>query len=332
MNRLHSRISLSFLSSALALGAIAATAPIQSTNASLATLAERSGFLKNGRYEEVIELCARFEQRYPDAVRCEEFGATPERRPMKLLVATRTGALTPEQARASAIPATLIQGGIHAGEIDGKDAGYLALRQLLDGEAAPGTFEKQVLLFVPVLNIDGHERFGTWNRPNQRGPQEMGWRTTVRNDNLNRDHIKADTPEMQAMLGVIKLWDPLVHVDLHVTDGAKFEHDVSIQVEPAHVGDEELRKVGSSLRDGTVVRLARQGSLPVPFFPSFVEADNPASGFEIAVRPPRYSHFYFHLRNRVAMLVETHFWKDYATRTRVTRNAIIDALEQVARP
>src|SRR3546814_16627527 len=68
--------------------------------------------------------------------------------------------LTPEQARARDLPVLLVQGGIHAGESDGKDAGFLALRQALDGEAAPGALDRPVLLFVPVFNVDGHERFG----------------------------------------------------------------------------------------------------------------------------------------------------------------------------
>ena len=126
----------------------------------------------------------------------------------------------------------LVQGGIHAGEIDGKDAGFLALRELLDGSAAPGALGRVTVVFVPVFNVDGHERFGRWNRPNQRGPEEMGWRTTAQNLNLNRDYAKAEAPEMQAMLGLLDAWDPILYVDLHVTDGAQFQHDVSIQVEP----------------------------------------------------------------------------------------------------
>src|SRR5690606_23344091 len=136
------------------------------------------------------------------------------------------------------LPVLLVQGGIHAGEIDGKDAGFLALRQVLEGEAAPGALEELVWIFVPVFNVDGHERFGAWNRPNQRGPREMGWRTTARNHNLNRDYTKADSPEMQAMLRLVGEWDPILYVDLHATDGARFEHDVAIQVEPLHSGDE----------------------------------------------------------------------------------------------
>ena len=132
--------------------------------------------------------------------------------------------------------------------------------ELLDGEVGKGALERQVLLFVPVFNVDGHERFGAWNRPNQRGPEEMGWRVTAQNYNLNRDYVKADAPEMQAMLRLVGEWDPIASIDLHVTDGAKFEHDVSIQVEPVHAGDAELRTAGRGLRDARDRAPRRTGS------------------------------------------------------------------------
>ncbi|MCM2336714.1 MAG: hypothetical protein NDI66_08025 [Pseudomonas sp.] len=310
------------------LSALPATA--RAADAPLTTEAERSGFVRTGRYEEVIALCDAFAARYPDAVRCETFGTTPEGRPMKLLVATRTGAFTPEAARARGLPVTLMQGGIHAGEIDGKDAGFLALREVLDGTAARGALDRQVWLFVPVFNVDGHERFGAWNRPNQRGPEQMGWRTTAQNYNLNRDYAKADSAEMQAMLGVLNAWDPLAYIDLHVTNGAKFEHDISIQVEPLHGFDEGLRAAGKTLRDGTIAALARQGALPLPFYPSFVRSDDPTSGFEDGVAPPRFSQSYVATRNRLGMLVETHSWRPYPHRVRSTRNTVVAVLELVA--
>jgi hypothetical protein len=300
------------------------------SQAPLATHAERSGFIETGRYDEVVALCAAFAGRYPDAVRCERFGTSPEGRPMLALVATRTGAFTPGTARASGIPVVLVQGGIHAGEIDGKDAGLLALRQVLEGEAAPRALQAQVLVFVPVFSVDGHERFGAWNRPNQRGPREMGWRTTAQNLNLNRDYMKADAPEMRAMLALIGRWDPIAYIDLHATNGAQFEHDISIQVQPFADGDPELRKAGLALRDGTIERLAARGSLPLSFYPSFVEHDNPDSGFRDGIAPPRFSHAYAALRNRLGMLVETHSWKPYPRRVRATRDAVVAVLEQVA--
>jgi len=296
----------------------------------LSTVSERSGFERTGRYDEVATLAAAFQARYPDRVVARSFGTTPEGRPMQMLVVTATGAFDPAQARQRGLPVVLIQGGIHAGEIDGKDAGFLALRQILEGQAAAGVLDKVVWLFVPVFNVDGHERFGAWNRPNQRGPVEMGWRTTAQNYNLNRDYAKVDTPEMRAMLRLVQDWDPLAMVDLHATDGAQFEHGVSFQVEPLHAGDAALRKVGRQWRDAVIADAQRAGELPLGFYPSFVVNDDPASGFEDGVAPPRFSHGYFLLRNRLGMLVETHSWKPYPERVRITRNAIVSVLEQMA--
>ncbi|CUI06679.1 M14 family metallopeptidase [Massilia antarctica] len=315
--------------SALLLALLSAI-PMSHAAPDLSTVAERSQFQKTGRYDEVIALCSAFQKAYPKQVRCIEFGRTPEGRPMQALVVTRTGAMTAQAAAARAIPVVLVQGGIHAGEIDGKDAGFLALREVLDNRAAPGALDKQVLLFVPVFNVDGHERFKQWNRPNQRGPVEMGWRTTGQNFNLNRDYAKADSIEMQAMLALVNAWDPLVYVDLHVTDGAKFEHDISIQVEPVHSADAEFRKAGLALRSGVLADITKLGSMPLPFYMSFAEDDNPASGFADGVSDPRFSTGYFALRNRIGMLVETHSWKDYPTRVRITRNSVVSVLDQVA--
>ncbi|GAB3332486.1 M14 family metallopeptidase [Marilutibacter aestuarii] len=321
------------LCTALVLACTTLAPPVSAATADdgLRTVAERSGFVRTGRYEEVIALCDAFAARYPDAVRCETFGTTPEGRPMKLLVASRVGAFTPAQAREQGLPVTLVQGGIHAGEIDGKDAGFLALREMLDGEIEGDPLAAQVLLFVPVFNVDGHERFKAWNRPNQRGPEEMGWRTTAQNYNLNRDYAKADAPEMQAMLALYNAWDPLAYLDLHVTDGAKFEHDISIQVEPLNAGDAGMRKVGLAFRDGVLAALERAGSMPLPFYPSFIEYDNPASGFRDGVAPPRFSHGYPWLRNRIGMLVETHSWKTYPERVKATHDTILASLSLVAR-
>ncbi len=311
--------------------ALLTAVPLSHAAPDLRTVAERSGFEATGRYDEVVKLCAAFQKAYPKAVRCFEFGRTPEGRPMLALAVSKTGALTAAQARKKNVPVLLVQGGIHAGEIDGKDAGFLALRDALEGKAGAGTLDKQVLLFVPVFNVDGHERFGKWNRPNQRGPVEMGWRVTAQNYNLNRDYVKADAPEMQAMLALVNDWDPLAYIDLHVTNGAKFQPDVSIQVEPVHGGDEALKVAGTALRDNVMADLRKQGSDPKHFYISFAKTDEPQSGFVDEMSTARFSTGYFQLRNRFAMLVETHAWKDYPTRVKITYNTIVSLLDQVAR-
>jgi hypothetical protein len=158
----------------------------------------------------------------------------------------------------------------------------------------------------------------------------MGWRTTAQNYNLNRDYVKADSPEMQAMLKLLNSWDPLAYIDLHVTDGAKFEHDVSIQIEPVHAGDADLQKAGQLFQKNVIADLQKQGSLPVPFYMSFNVDDDPMSGFTDKVPSPRFSTSYNMLRNRFGMLVEAHSWKDYAARVRLTHNAVISVVSQIA--
>ena len=304
--------------------------PAFAADPALTTHAERSGFRQTGRYDEVIALCDAFQSAYPQSVRCFDFGTSPEGRPMKAMAVSTSGALDAKTAQARGLPVVLAQGGIHAGEIDGKDAGFWLLRDLLQGKAGKGLLDRQVLLFVPVFNVDGHENFRAWNRPNQRGPEQMGFRVTAQRYNLNRDYVKADSAEMQAMLALVNQWDPLAMLDLHVTDGAKFQHDISITGEPTNSGDIALREAGNGLKDGIIAKLATQGSKPVGFYPSFVEDDNPASGFIHGVSTPRFSNGYFPLRNRIGILVETHSWRTYPERVRSTYNTVLDALELVA--
>lgn len=297
--------------------------------AELLTTAEQTGWKRTGRYDEVERLCAAFARAYPDRVRCTNLGPTPEGRSLWALVASADGSFTPRPDR----PAVVVQGGIHAGEIDGKDAGFQVLRELLDGSLLPGQnlLGRLTLVFVPVFNVDGHERFGAHNRPNQVGPEEMGWRTTAQNLNLNRDYMKAEAPEMAAMLRLLGEWDPVAYVDLHVTDGADFQPDVAVLIEPWQTGSEMLEAAARELRTALGTQLTAKGHLPLTeFYPSFAKPDDPASGFTVGFLPPRFSTSYWALRNRLGVLVETHSWKDYATRVRATHDTMVEVLRVAA--
>ena len=296
----------------------------------LTTHAERTAYAETGRYAEVESLCAAFQKAYPFKARCERFGTTPEGRPLLSLVASADGTTTPELARRRGRPVVLVQAGIHAGEIDGKDAGFLLLRELLSGATSPALLKGVTVVFVPVLNVDGHERFGPNHRPNQRGPASMGWRVTSANLNLNRDWVKADAPETRAALELFRRWDPVLFTDLHVTDGAKFEHDVAVVVEPRGIGTQALHIAANALRTTTLDRLEQLGHRPVPFYPAFDKEDDPTSGITWGVTPPRFAHGFAAHRNRLAVLVETHSWRPYPHRVKTTRDTVLALLEQAA--
>jgi hypothetical protein len=299
--------------------------------APLTTTAELSNWTRTGRYSEVESLCRAFPQSFPGKVRCETYGTTPEGRPLLVLVASADGTLTPAAAAKKGRSVVLFQGGIHAGEIDGKDAGFWLLRDMLAGKALPGVLQQVTAVFVPVVNVDGHERFGPNHRPNQVGPEEMGWRVTAQNLNMNRDYAKAEAPEMVALLKLLHAWDPILYVDLHVTDGAKFEPDVSVTLEPQKGGPEPLRALGAKLIDELFAGLAAQGHQPLGFYPSFLKDDEPASGFSYGISPPRFSVPYWAAHHRFGALVETHSWKPYPHRVKTTRNVLEGVLKFVAR-
>ena len=136
------------------------------------------------------------------------FGVSPEGRDIAVLVVSAEGAFTPAAARASGKEIVLIEAGIHPGEIEGKDAGLALLRDIAITGEHRALLDHAILLFIPIFNVDGHERFNAYTRINQNGPDESGWRATAQNYNLNRDFLKVDAPEMRAWLALFTAWMP----------------------------------------------------------------------------------------------------------------------------
>lgn len=301
------------------------------TPSPLETHAERTKYAETGPAAEVDALVRAFARRFRGRVRAERFGTSAEGRPLWVLAASDDGTLTPENARRRGRPVVFALAGIHPGEIDGKDAGFQLLRELLQGEALPGVLKQVTFVFVPIFNVDGHEHSSPHHRPNQNGPRSQGWRTNARNLNLNRDWMKADSPEMRALLPVLQAWDPVVFIDLHVTDGAHFLPDVSLLVAPLIEGPPAMKSMARVLQEEIHADLRAGGHLPLDFYPSLMREDDPASGFTRTVYTPRFSHTYWGLRNRLAVLVETHSWKDYRTRVVTTRDVLAAALNSVQR-
>jgi len=156
-----------------------------------------------------------------DLIRIEQFGVSPEGRPIYAVIASKDGdTLDPSK------PVLLAQAGIHPGEIDGKDAGMMLLRDMAF-YGRDDLLDRVNLILIPILSVDGHERASAYSRPNQRGPRIQGWRNTATNQNLNRDYLKLDQPEMRAVRGLILKYKPDLYVDIHVTDGLDYQYDVT---------------------------------------------------------------------------------------------------------
>jgi Zinc carboxypeptidase len=285
------------------------------------TPAEKSGFVTTPNYEETLRYLERLQKAAPDKIHLERFGTTAAGRPMMLVVASDSKHFTPEAARAAHLPVILLQAGIHSGEIEGKDAGLMLLRDFAVTGKLPHLLDRAVLVFIPVYNIDGHEKSSPYNRINQNGPAEMGARGQAQYLNLNRDYVKADAPETRAWLKAWQRWRPDFMMDIHTTDGADYQYDLTWYLEDPH-------KLPASVSDWQQQAMAKvvpayeaRGHL-ASIYLEFKDGRDPTKGIENFGSGARFSTGYAALQNRPALLVETHMLKTYAVRVQATYDLV----------
>ncbi len=297
--------------------------------AGLRTRAESSEFRATSTYDETLAFLRTLEARSP-YVKVDSFGTSEQGRRLPLVIVSKDKAFTAAAARKLAKPIVLLQSGIHAGEIDGKDASLILLRELVLGQR-PQVLDAVTLLLVPIYNVDGHERVSRFNRSSQDGPVEgMGFRTTTRGLDLNRDHLKLESAEARALIGLVNDWRPHLHVDNHVSNG--FDHAWVIGVATA-----ELPQAAPSVDAWTRATLPgvadatrRAGHATGPYL-ELLASDDPAKGAITPPYRPRYSTGYFALRNRPSILIETHSHKPFRKRVLGNHAWMVALLEAIAR-
>lgn len=246
-----------------------------------------------------------------DWLQLEQFGVSPQGRALYLIKASKA---LHKIANNPARPLLLVQAGIHSGEIDGKDAGLMLLRDIAHGSKA-ALLDNADLLFIPILSPDGHERRALYNRMNQRGPLQQGWRATAQNLNLNRDYAKADAPEMQALLGVINQYQPDLYIDVHVTDGEDYQYDVTYGFnEPfAAISVNSASWLAKVYRPAVNAALEQAGHIPGPLVFG-VDNKDFSKGLSGWTASPRFSNGYGDVRHLPTVLVENHSLKPYRQR------------------
>ncbi len=289
---------------------------------------EKSDFLETPRYDQTIEYCQRLADASP-WISYTSFGISPQGRDLPLLIIDRNGNFTPEAVRASGNVVVYIQAGIHAGEPDGKDAGLMLVREIAVTKKLDDLIGHVTILFNPIFNVDGHERFSAYNRINQNGPEETGWRVTAQNYNLNRDYLKADAPEMKAFLRLYNRWLPEFFADCHVTDGADYQYAVSYKLDTHGIADDGLIDWTENYYLKNIKSAMAKSGFPLNPYVAFRKAHDVKSGLADWASPPRLSDGYVAAQNRIGLLIETHMFKDYKTRVTATYELLKNTLRLV---
>lgn len=293
------------------------------------TPAEASSFRATPSYADTQAFLQRLAKAAPDTIRLATFGTTPEGRPMTVVIAAKDGDLTPEKARAAGKPIVLLQAGIHPGEIEGKDAGLMLLRDFAATHRLPHLLDHAVLVYIPVYSVDGHENANPYNRINQNGPAEMGFRGQSQYLNLNRDYVKADAPETRAWLTLWNTWKPDLLIDIHTTDGADYQYDLTWYAEDAHKLPPSIASWQRAAYEGDAIpAYEKLGHLAAPYL-EFRDGRDITKGIENFGSGPRFSTGYAAIRNRAGLLIETHMLKSYEVRVRATYDVVRTVLEHV---
>jgi hypothetical protein len=313
------------LAAALVLAAASASAQEPRTRP------ERTDHRETSRYEEVV---AFMQAVAGPRIHLTTFGYTLEGRRLPLAVVGDVRDASPAAVRASGKTVVYLQGNIHAGEVEGKEALQMLLRRLSRGEHAAWA-DSLVLLVAPIYNADGNERVTLTNRPNQLGPVGgMGQRPNAQGLDLNRDHTKLESPEARSLLEMIRAYDPHVLVDLHTTNGTFHAYHLTY-APPLHPNTDAL--LTRTLRDAWFPAVTREmkrkhgrnlhdyGNVPNPES-SWAAAAGAERGWYTFDHRPRFSNNYAGLRNRFGILSEAYSYLTFQDRIAVTAQFVDEVL------
>ena len=304
-----------------------------SSLSSLRTVPERTEYRDTSRYADVMAFLRAVDAASSD-VHLTAFGSTVEKRELPLAVAGAAAA-TPEAVRASGKLRVYIQANIHGGEVEGKESAQALLRDVASGVRSEW-LEQMTLLVAPIYNADGNERIALDNRGPQHGPiGGQGQRANAQGLDLNRDHIKLDSPEARAVVRLMNEYDPHVSIDLHTTNGSHHAYLLTY-APPLHPGT-----------DASIVRLLRLEWLPRvtatirakhgwdAYYYGNLQGTSRNAGapdersWRTFDHRPRFNNNYVGLRNRFAVLSEAYAYASFRDRIAATDRFLEENLNYV---
>jgi murein tripeptide amidase MpaA len=284
------------------------------------TRAERTHYVETSHYDDVVDFVRHIRPR----LELGTLGKTTEGRDIPYLIMSRV-AKSPADAHARGIPVVYVQANIHAGEVEGKEALLMLLRDLSQATSR-NVLDSLLIIAVPIYNADGNERFASQsvNRTEQNGPEWVGQRPNGQGLDLNRDYVKAEAPETRASLAAFNRWDPDVFVDLHTTDGSF--HGYALTYAPSlwpgadpYTRDSLLPELRKRMRERDRFETFDYGNF-----------EGTPTAWKTYDDRPRFGTNYIGLRGRIAILSEAFSHDPFERRVHSTYAFVHEILSLVA--
>jgi hypothetical protein len=294
------------------------------------TTAEATNYAKTSSYADVMAFLRSLEA-LNAPMRIRLIGKSTLGKDLPMVVVHRNPNITPTLARRQGLPVIYIQANIHAGEVEGKEVCLMLMREFAQNQQ-DRLLDKLVMVFVPIYNIDGNDKWGSnkANRGHQDGPDPVGERANGQGLDLNRDCMKAESPEMQAVLKhIYTAWDPDVIMDLHTTNGTRHGYELTYSPGLNPTGDPDVFKFTVDL----LAKIRKEPSLNGGYrFFDYGDAvnRNGKPAFSTFAAEPRYVTNYASVRNRIGILSEAASFQPFKTRVLATRVFVRSVLSEIA--
>ena len=294
------------------------------------TAAELSNFERTSTLAEVVSVLEALDQA-TDLMHQETLLVTDGGRRVPIVVLANPPISTPAQARESGKPVVYIQGNIHGGEVEGKEASLIAMRDILFGDKKH-LLNNQILVFVPVYNADGNDDMTADSRPNQEMSPLLAGQRHANGYDLNRDGIALETPESRALMSnVILRWDPDLLVDLHTTNGTW--HGYSLTYAPSyHTAGDPITSdyTANTMLPAIREQVKQKFDLEFNWYGGFDYRQWPPKEIRTYHHAPRYLTNQMALRNRMAILSETFSHDRFYKRVHAANVFVEEILEYTA--
>jgi len=280
----------------------------------ITTVFEKSNGTKTPTYFEAIDWWQKLDAQ-SGKVKMLTMGMSDAGYPLHLVVVANNGDYNFDNIRKNNKRVILVNNGIHPGEPDGIDASMLLARDIIINKVKLP--DNVVLAIIPVYNIGGCLNRSADYRVDQNGPEEFGFRGNSQNLDLNRDFIKCDSKEAKAFAEIFHLTDPDVFLDNHVSDGADYQHVMTlICTQHSKLGGVLGEYLNKTFEPSLYASMKEKGYDLIPYVNAF--GDTPDSGWPEFFESPRYSSGYAALWHTFSFISETHMLKPYDQRVKST--------------
>jgi len=280
----------------------------------ITTVFEKSNGTKTPTYFEAIDWWQKLDAQ-SGKVKMITMGMSDAGYPLQLVVVANNGDYNFDNIRKNNKRVILVNNGIHPGEPDGIDASMLLARDIVINKVKLP--DNVVFAIIPVYNIGGCLNRSADYRVDQNGPEEFGFRGNSQNLDLNRDFIKSDSKEARSFAEIFHLTDPDVFLDNHVSDGADYQHVMTlICTQHSKLGGVLGEYLNKTFEPGLYASMKEKGYDLIPYVNAF--GDTPDSGWPEFFESPRYSSGYAAMWHTFSFISETHMLKPYDQRVKST--------------